>query len=454
MLNPVFDRFVEKSPISVMARGLMERVLNPKQLDEWFDKTCINQYTQELLFSTVFDIMSQVVLGSRSSVRAGYLASKEEIGVSITALYNKLNGLEINTSAELVRFAAEQVVPITKQLGGTIPSPLPGFHIKLIDGNCIEKSEHRIQELRSLSAGPLPGKSVVVYDPALRVPIDVFLCEDGHAQERSLLPKVLLTIKRDDVWVGDRNFCTIEFTCGIAQRDAFMIIREHKKYPFQLLEKEYYVGRCETGKVYEQPVLVVDRAGKEYRFRRIRVSLKKETRDGEKEIFILTNLPIKVADARMIATLYRGRWKIETAFQELAQHLNSEINTLGYPKAALFAFCVALVSYMILSMIKAALGTVHGVEIVENEISGYYIADEISGTYRGMMIAIPEEEWVVFQKMTLPKLVKVLKKLSSHVKLSAFQKSSRGPKKPPPKRKKCKKTPHVSTAKIIANRKK
>ena len=38
-LNPVFERFVEGSPISVMARGLMERVLNPEQLNEWFDKT-------------------------------------------------------------------------------------------------------------------------------------------------------------------------------------------------------------------------------------------------------------------------------------------------------------------------------------------------------------------------------------------------------------------------------
>ena len=36
MLGPVFDRFVEKRPITVMARGLMERVLNPAQLNEWF----------------------------------------------------------------------------------------------------------------------------------------------------------------------------------------------------------------------------------------------------------------------------------------------------------------------------------------------------------------------------------------------------------------------------------
>jgi len=30
-LNPVFERFVEESPISVMARDTMERVLYPEQ---------------------------------------------------------------------------------------------------------------------------------------------------------------------------------------------------------------------------------------------------------------------------------------------------------------------------------------------------------------------------------------------------------------------------------------
>ena len=105
MLNPIFERFVEKSPVSVMARGMMEHVLNPKQLDQWFEHTAQRQYTQDLLFSSVFDIMCQVVSDSHHSVHAAYQASKKEIAVSVTSLYNKLNGIEAHTSAELVRYA-------------------------------------------------------------------------------------------------------------------------------------------------------------------------------------------------------------------------------------------------------------------------------------------------------------------------------------------------------------
>ena len=129
-----------------------------------------------------------------------------------------------------------------------------------------------------------------MYDPRLHLPIDVFPCEDGHAQERSLLKTVLETIDTNDVWIADRNFCVVEFTCNINNRSAWFIIREHSKYPFEIIGKEKYIGRIETGSVYEQPVQVHDEAGETYTFRRIRVKLKNEARNGETEIFIITNL--------------------------------------------------------------------------------------------------------------------------------------------------------------------
>ncbi len=260
----------------------------------------------------------------------------------------------------------------------------------MLDGNCIEAGEHRIRELRELAAGALPGKSLVVYDPVLRIPIDVFPCVDGHALERSLPGYVLSTVEKNDVWAADRNFSTCGFITGIADSDAFFIIRQHAGQAYESLGDERFIGKTETGKVFEEPVAVTDASGKKHIFRRIRVYLKTETRDGDKEISIISNLPPEVAGAEKIAFIYRNRWKIETAFQELEDWYNSEINTSGYPPAALFAFCTALISYMILAVIKAAMCAVHGVEKIEKEVSGFYISDVISGVYRGMMIAIPD----------------------------------------------------------------
>ena len=453
MLDPIFAPFIEKSPISIMARGMLENAMNPMQLNEWFDSTAEEQYTRDLLFSTTFNLMSLVVRGSYHSIHAAYQDTKKNISVSITSIYNKLQGIEPDISAGMVRYAAEKIEPVINKLGGTALSPLPGKRIKQLDGNCIEKTEHRIQELRDIAAGPLPGKSLVVYDPVLRLPIDVFPCEDGHAQERSLLKKVLLTIEKNDVWVADRNFCVVDFTCGIANSGAGFIIREHKKYPSEPLGKEKYIGKVETGSVYEQAILVRGNDGKEHTFRRIRVKLKKKTRNGDGEISIISCLSKSTAGAKIIARLYRDRWTIETAFQYLEKNLNSEINTLGYPRAALFGFCVALVAYSVMSVVMAAIGSVHGSDFVDKNVSGYYIANQISGVYLGMMIVIDNSHWSVFQHMTSSDLSELLMGLSTKIDLATLKKHRRGPKKPQPKRVSHKNTPHVSTSKILAQRK-
>ncbi len=82
MLSKLFDRFVKESPVTVMTRGLLERLLNPGRLDAWFERTAEKQYTRELLFSTVVDLLMQVVCGVRKSVNVAYQAAEHEIPVS------------------------------------------------------------------------------------------------------------------------------------------------------------------------------------------------------------------------------------------------------------------------------------------------------------------------------------------------------------------------------------
>ena len=127
---------------------------------------------------------------------------------------------------------------------------------------------------------------------------------------------------------------------------------------------------------------------------------------------------------------------------------------MGYPPAALFGFCIALVAHIILAVVKAALSSAHGNDVVDNKLSGYYLADEISGTYRAMQVMIAEEEWIFFQKASQAELIKLLKRLASKVKIDSLLKSRRGPKKTVAKRKADPKHPHVSIAKILAARNK
>src|SRR5690606_2001748 len=173
---------------------------------------------------------------------------------------------------------------------------------------------------------------------------------------------------------------------GIDDRQGRFVIRQHSQsLRWELTGRRRKIGRTETGLVYEQPMRLFFDHDIVWTIRRITVKLTQPTRNGDTEIHLLSNLPEEI-NACEIAELYRRRWTIETAFQELEATLEGELQTLCYPQAALFAFAMALVAYNVLSTVKAALRAEHGTDKVQQQVSGYYLADEVAGTWRGMMI--------------------------------------------------------------------
>jgi len=454
VLGKIFERFAKGSPLTVMLRGTLEYALRPELLDQLFVGTATRQYTHKLLFSTLVDVTALVVCRIHRSHNAAYQADPGRIGVSLRTLYDKLDHTEPAVSAAMVHHIGERLLPVLQQLHAGLPSRLPGYRVRILDGNHLAATQHRLKELRPLRSGPLPGQALVVYDPQWMLITGVVPCEDGHAQERALLGEILPLVQPKDVWVGDRNFCTTDFLLGIASRDSFFVIRQHAQtLRWELKGKRWYCGRSETGQVYEQAVQLTDEHGNILAARRVTVELDKPTRDGDTAIHLLTNIPEKDADALVIAAAYHGRWTIETAFGELAATLSAEIDTLAYPKAALFCFCVGLAAYNVLSVTKGALRQGHGQKKVMEEVSGYYIANEIARTYGGMMIAIPDEEWRVFARLTVQKFARLLKELAQGVRLETLKKHPRGPKKPVLKRPKNNNEPHVSTARLLEKRK-
>ena len=209
LLSEVFTRFVQKSPISVMARAAMEHALSAEALDELFTKTADRQYTRELLFSTVVDLMGVVVGKIQPSIHAACQAASGTLPVAITSVYNKLNNVEPNITGALVRHTAARLTPVVAATGGQLPPLVPNYRVRIIDGSHLAATERRLAVLRGSIAGPLPGHSLVVLDPALMLATHMIPCEDGHAQERSLTPQILELVRQNDVWIADRNFCTV-----------------------------------------------------------------------------------------------------------------------------------------------------------------------------------------------------------------------------------------------------
>ena len=250
LLDTVFAPFVKERPICVMARSVLERLLDAQRLDTLFARTATQQYTRELLFSSLVQLMSEVVLGVQPSVHAAYQADKEAIGVSTTALYNKLDRVETGGAAELGRDSARLAAPVILALRASRPRWLPGYVIKVLDGNHVSSTAHRLKEWRGTWAAPLPGQALVVLDQQRMLITDVFLREDGHAQERSVIHEVLHTVQAGDLWIEDRNFCTLGLMFGMARRGAAFLVRQHGQVKGELLGVPTRTGVIRSGTVY------------------------------------------------------------------------------------------------------------------------------------------------------------------------------------------------------------
>lgn len=453
MLNAAtYKRLVQEAPEAVMVRTVLEHALEADAVDEVFEESRDDQYTRTLLFSSIVDLMALVVCRVRRSVSAAFTLYRDRFTVSLKSIYNKLNATDSAVCTALFRHTADRMLRVVKELGVADQPLLPGYHTRIVDGNQFAATEHRIKELRTIAGGPLPGKALVVWNADLGLISDLYCSEDSYTQERRMVLDLLAKVQQGELWIADRNFCTAATLWEIHNNRAFFIIRRHaQNVRFRVTGPEQRVGVSETGVVSETPVAIEDDFGGSFDARLVRVELKSATRDGVTSIELLTNLPPTVT-ALKVADTYRERWQLETVFFELDRVFNGEIKALGHPGAALLAFTMSLIAYNALRVVRTALAAVHGQQAADR-VSDYYFTELVISDWRALNIFASPEDWTEkFANATPRAIAAALQGAAKHVDMERIRKTTRGPKKPPPKRTDYRRRPHVSTYRVLRSR--
>jgi hypothetical protein len=449
LLEKLVEPYLAQRPYCVLVRAALERMLSSAHLDQVFHDHAVEQYERSLLFSSLVDVMARVVTRIEPSVLASYRALQEKLTVSDEAVYQKLRNVETTVSEAMVRGSFAIAHDVLQQLDACDPSWVKVKRVKILDGNYLQATQRRIAKLRTMWDAPLPGRALVVWDQPSRLIENVFLTEHGLASERSLLDTVLQTVVAGDVWIADRNFCTLGFLFGLTARGARFVIRQHGQLQGIPRGNRRRAGQTAKGEFLWEESVMIAYQGQEQTLRRVTVRLQQPTRDGDREIHIFTNLTEAEASAANVAELYAKRWTIEVVFLELQTALCCEIDTLGYPQAALFAFCVALLLQNTFSMLHGSLRCVHGQEAVDEQVSGVLLSQELRKTYDGMMVQIPDERWHEISALSPKRFAGLLKRWSARIDINRYRKTPRGPKKPQPKRQPRSKGGRISTAVII-----
>jgi len=447
MWADVLARFEKKAPASVMAKLALEQAIAPEWIDQMFEEHRQRQYSRELLFSTIIKLMSLVSLGLKPSLHAA-ARQLDDLPVSLAALYDKINRTEPALLRALVAGSAQRLAPTIRELGCT--AILPGWDIRVVDGNHLASTEKRLGALRQERGAARPGFSVVVYDPDLDQVIDLQACEDAYASERVCVLPLLADARPDQVWIADRLYCTLPVMEACDHVKTSFVIREPSKHPRLIQESEWQESvAVATGAVREQIIEV--KGG--HRWRRIELTLHSSTDSGDRSLMFWSNLPESVS-AQQIAELYRRRWSIEGMFQRLEAILESEIETLGNPKAALLGFTTAVLAYNVLAVLKRSVEQAHRETQAPGwEASIYHLAVQVRSGYEGMQIALPSEHFPVIAEKNLAQW---LLELARNILPKQVAKSPRGPKVPKPKAwvQGTTANAHVSTDRVIKAAKK
>jgi len=449
-LLDVLQRFMKSRPLCVMTRCIMGYVLSSK-VDEVFQRCRRRQYESELKFAVLAASIGDVALGFCDNFHQAYETHHKQLQVSSPAFYGKTNRVEISTSEGIVDFAAQKSRELLAEIGAGEWVVLKGYKCSTLDGNHLQKTEKRIGELRGLCAAALPGTVVAKFNLHNQLFERAYLLADAHAQESSVLDRVIDDLEERELVIADRHFCIVKFLLGVANRACCFLIRQHGRLKNGLLGKRKQIGRIKAGMVYEQALQITD-GERTLTIRRITLKLDRPTRDGDIEIHMLSNVPSEDATACELAELYHQRWEIENAFYVLTMTLTCEVKSIGNPQAALFLFCMALLAYNCRQVLLAVLWKVHDQSDVE-AMSHHKMAKAITKPMDGFLAAVPESDWNRLVPQTAKDCAAFLFQVAPHVNIRSYRKSVRGPKKPAPVRKRCQLGSHVSTHRLLEARK-
>ncbi|CAB3748199.1 type II toxin-antitoxin system Phd/YefM family antitoxin [Paraburkholderia solisilvae] len=428
--------------MTLMARLMLQCALDAQWVGDLFEQVDVrgSLLLRESLFSTSVEVMS--TLAARLRRPTGDAARvPREWPASITALHDRISRTRSGWGRALVRDSARRLCALAQPPQRALPATVQGYRLRVLHGSHLPAGTKCapgpdgcapiVTPLNALRGAALAAQSLIVYDPDLAMIVDLVPCERDDAHERALTGSLLDSVQPGELWIVDRRFSTRAILNGWPRRGSAFIVQEHGCTPeHHELDSPVEKGRIETGVVYEQPVSIADELGASIVFRRIELRLDRSNEDGERIIRILTNVPAAQLDAQEVARLSCRHWSA-TLPVPLEPVFNDEMLQAGPPRAALLTFGVAAFAYNVLSAIARVVSAQQELSEREFERLPSHIAACVSATYAGMMVALPDDEWQRYERMTVNQLGEVVDAIATHVDPRSMRKQQREAKVPP-----------------------
>ena len=222
----IINRFKEKRPVCLMARMSLSTFVFTRSNRSSVSRSCLSTIPEKDPFLCSHRANGRGHFVLVTECECGLQEAREKLIAARSCVFNKLDRVEPQVAQALVRYSYEQTRQICNQMRMWSSSDVAGYRTKILDGNHLSGTEHRLQELRTERAAALPGKSLVVLDPRCRAIQDMFPIEDartGTSAFDEVIKRSKLTICGWPIATSARtSLCT-----SLAEPCTFVIRHHH-----------------------------------------------------------------------------------------------------------------------------------------------------------------------------------------------------------------------------------
>jgi hypothetical protein len=366
-MTEAFDRVVlERLPLAEATLQLWAWVANDRHLDDLFERLRGRQYTRDLSFPLVVQLIQDALVQHHGSGRQAFDRGQEDgiLENSNQAVYGKLAGIALPLSEAFLSESTQQlrqVLPTAAGPDATIPASLRVFEIYLVDGKVVKRVSRLLKPLRGQKGGLLGGKAIVALHLQSRLAVAMASAADGEVNDASLIPALLPQMKAvlpgSRLAILDSQFCDLTQTARLRAQDDHFVVRAHPKVHFHLDTKAEQAkdltlqnGVDERGRSWSQDWgWLGTPGGKKSQYVR-RITLQ---RSGESPIVIYSSLlDPREFPATDLLTIYLTRWGIERVFQQITEvfDLRSLIGTT--PRGTVFQMSFCLLLYNMIQVVR------------------------------------------------------------------------------------------------------
>ncbi len=419
MMRTIVERFVEQSPMTIMARLVLQCALH----DDWVGAAADagdepdGESIREALFALAVDALASIA--GRRRMSDGEAAAAPGVGTAVTALHDCMSRWRAGWGRALVRDSVDLLLPVASVRGVDGARAVDGMRLRVLDGageacapraggcDCGRACDDPARDAAAGGVRVLP-----VYDPDLGMIVDLLPCERGRSQERAFVGALLETVRPGELWIVDGRFDTDAILSGWPRRGGAFVLREYTcPAACRPLGDWREAGVFGAGRVREQSVGMAGEGGVSGAFRRI------EWRGAEASgdiVTLLTDLPAGRFDAPQVVALSCRRWR-----DALPLALEPVVDGAPFgavpARAALLASGIAAFAYNAFSVMTRVVGGTLDLDARDVERLPALIGDGVAATYAGMMIALPPDWWQRYDQLPATALGQIVRMLAAHV---------------------------------------